>query len=67
MMTNAVELISFDETERVTLLSRSTIFRQIKSGEFPQPVPLGDKKRAFVKAEVEAYIRERVASRKGAA
>lgn len=56
-------LISIKEAARLTSLSRTSINEKRAVGKFPQPVPLGDKRIAFVKSEVEAWIRERIAAR----
>ncbi len=57
-------LISIKEAARITSLSRTSINEKRAAGKFPQPVPLGDKRIAFVKGEVEAWIRERIAARR---
>ncbi|RWO51023.1 AlpA family phage regulatory protein [Mesorhizobium sp.] len=56
-------LISIKEAARITSLSRTSINEKRSAGKFPQPVPLGDKRIAFVKSEVEQWIRDRIASR----
>lgn len=56
-------LISIKEAARITSLSRTSINEKRAAGKFPQPVPLGDKRIAFVKSEVEDWIRSRIAAR----
>ncbi|TSE07593.1 AlpA family phage regulatory protein [Mesorhizobium intechi] len=56
-------LISIKEAARITSLSRTSINEKRAAGKFPQPVPLGDKRIAFVKSEVEQWIRDRIAAR----
>jgi prophage regulatory protein len=56
-------LISIKEAARLTSLSRTSINEKRSAGKFPQPVPLGDKRIAFVKSEVEQWIRDRIAER----
>lgn len=46
-------------------VSRSTLFRLIAAGEFPRPVALSERTRAWPSSEVEKWIAER--SARGAA
>jgi prophage regulatory protein len=61
------ELIRFPEVERITATKRGTIYPLIRSGQFPQPVPIGLRAVAFVRAEVETWIQQRIESRETAA
>lgn len=54
------------EVKHRTGLSRSTIYRQIKAGEFPAPVPLGQRAVGWLSSDVDQFIESRVASRKSA-
>lgn len=56
-------LISLNEVSRVTSLSRTAINRYRAEGRFPQPVPVGFKRIAFVRSEVVAWIEARIAER----
>jgi prophage regulatory protein len=57
-------LISIKEAARLTSLSRTSINEKRAVGKFPQPVSLGGPKRiAFVRSEVLAWIRDRIAAR----
>lgn len=58
-------LISMRETCGLTTLSRTTINTRRLAGAFPQAVPLGEKRIAFVRAEVEQWIRDRITARNG--
>ena len=60
---NAPTLISMNETVRATSLSRTMLNRYRAEGRFPAAVPLGDRRFAFVRAEVNAWISERIARR----
>jgi len=64
-MTKNVEpfLISIGEACRLTSLSRSSINKLRATGHFPKAVPLGEKRIAFVRAEVMAWIEQRIESR----
>ncbi|MDG4898057.1 AlpA family phage regulatory protein [Mesorhizobium sp. WSM4976] len=66
-MDGEAALISIKEAARLTSLSRTSINEKRAAGKFPQPVPLGDKRIAFVKSEVDAWIRERIAARRSEA
>lgn len=57
--------IRLKEVQALTRLSRSEIYRRSSLGSFPQRVRLGEKSVAWVKAEVEAWMAERVAERDG--
>lgn len=49
----------------IVSLSRSQLHRMVTAGTFPAPVPLGDGRAvAFVAAEVEAWLQERMACRR---
>ncbi len=50
-----------------TGLSRSTIYVRLDQGRFPRPVSLGGRAVGWIEAEVDEWIRERIAeSRSGA-
>lgn len=44
-------------------LSRSTIYKRLNLGEFPQPVPLGDRAVGWLESEVQQWIDERIQRR----
>jgi predicted DNA-binding transcriptional regulator AlpA len=48
-------------------LSRTAINRWRSLGKFPVAVPLGDKRVAFIRTEVEGWIRDRINERSQAA
>lgn len=56
-------LISLNDACELTSLSRTAINNRRSLGTFPRAVPLGDKRVAFVRSEVEQWIRERIAER----
>ncbi|ASY58450.1 hypothetical protein SS05631_c35360 [Sinorhizobium sp. CCBAU 05631] len=60
---DAPTLISLNDVCRLTSLSRTAINRWRSLGLFPAAVPLGDKRVAFVKAEVEQWVCDRIAER----
>ena len=48
-----------------TSLSRSTIYRRMALGSFPQTVPLGGRV-AWVESEIEEWVLDRIAAHRGA-
>lgn len=56
-------LISIRDVCQLTSLSRTAINMRRAQGRFPAPVRLGDKRVAFVRAEVEQWIKDRIAER----
>lgn len=60
---NAPRLMSLNDAARVTSLSRSQINALRLAGLFPAAVRLGERRLAFVRTEVEAWIDEKIAGR----
>lgn len=56
-------LVSLKTACAMTSLSRTMINRYRSEGRWPVAVPLGDKRIAFVKAEVQGWIAARIAAR----
>lgn len=54
-------LIRLPEVLERVGLSRSTIYTRIKEGTFPSPVKIGEKSMAFLEADVDAWILDRLA------
>jgi len=52
-------LLRLPEVLRLTGLSRSTLYRKIKAGEFPRPVKLGKRAVGWRESEVIAWINGR--------
>ena len=48
-----------------TGLSRSTIYVRLDQGRFPQPVSLGARAVGWIEAEVDGWMRERIAASRG--
>ena len=63
MATAPPALVSLKEVCRITSLSRTAINQRRKDGTFPAAVSLGDKRVAFVRSEVDSWIRARIGSR----
>ena len=65
-MTNAtkpVQLLRLPEVLIRTGLGRSTIWALIAQGRFPRQVKLSERSSAWVDAEVDAWVAQRVAMR----
>lgn len=65
--TDQLRLIRLPSVLEVVALSRSEWYRLVALGRAPRPVPLGDRARAWVEAEVLAWAKERIAARDKAA
>ena len=48
-----------------TGLSRSTIYVRLDQGRFPRPVSLGTRAVGWIEAEVDEWIRQRIAESRG--
>jgi prophage regulatory protein len=59
----ALRLIKMPEVRLKTGLSDSKIYAEISKGRLKPPVPLGPNSVAWVEAEVDEYIRDRIAER----
>jgi prophage regulatory protein len=58
------KLISIKETCQLTSLSRTSLWKHVRDGHFPKPIPLGNGiRKAFLESEVEQWIAARVADR----
>ena len=62
-MSDQPHLISLNDACAITSLSRTAINRWRAQGKFPTAVPLGDKRVAFIRSEVEKWINDRIAER----
>lgn len=62
-MNDNYPLVSLNDVAKMTSLSRTAINLKRKAGTFPAAVPLGEKRVAFVRSEVTAWINARIAAR----
>jgi prophage regulatory protein len=53
-------LISLNDAAALTSLSRTMLNRYRAAGSFPEAVPMGDRRIAFVRGEVLAWIQDRI-------
>lgn len=58
--------LKIKQVQQLTSLSRTSIQGLVAAGEFPQPVPVTERRRAFLASEVEAWLQSRVAIRDAA-
>lgn len=55
-----MSFLRLPEVKRMTGLSRSSIYMQIKTGQFPAPVKLGGRAVGWVEDEILTWARDRV-------
>jgi prophage regulatory protein len=63
-MTTEISLIRINKVLLQTGLARSTIYKLISVGEFPQPVKITSKSSAWVSTEVDDWKLSRMKERK---
>lgn len=61
--THVSRLMSPNEASFATTMSKTLLRSMSLEGAFPQPLVIGQKRIAYVRAEVEAFIDTRIASR----
>ncbi len=61
---NSPRLMAPKDAAAATSLSRTLLTLMAAEGQFPQPVQLGERRIAYVRAEVEAWIDQRIAARR---
>lgn len=64
---NGPILMSPKEAAQQTSLSRQLLALMARAGEFPLPVQLGERRTAYVRAEVVDWMAKRIAARAGSA
>ena len=57
-----VRFLRLPEVVARTGLSRSTIYVRLDQGRFPRPVSLGGRAVGWIEAEVDEWMRERIAA-----
>lgn len=63
---NQPSLVSLNDACAMTSMSRTMLNRYRDEGRFPQAVPLGERRVAFVRSEVQDWISARIAARAAA-
>lgn len=56
-------LMSPKEAATETSLSRQLLMLMAREGQFPLPVQLGERRQAYVRAEVIGWVQDRIAAR----
>lgn len=51
-----IEIHRRNEVEKVTGLSRSTIYKRISEGSFPKPIPLGGRLVGWKKSDIQEWL-----------
>jgi len=59
---NAYRILRRKQVEEVTGLSRSTLYKFIKEGLFPQPISLGSRAVGWIDSEVNLWVSNRIAA-----
>ena len=60
---NAHSFIRLRQVLNRTGLTRSTLYAYIRDGRFPAPVPISERCVAWVEAEIDRWIADRIANR----
>ena len=65
MSTNTIDrVLRWREVRDRVALSRSTVWRMIRNGTFPPPVPLGAQSVGWISSEIDAWLASRAALRR---
>ena len=59
-MSQTIRMLRLPDVIRKTGLSRSQIYRLVDMGSFPGQVHLGERTAAWIEAEVEQWLTERI-------
>ncbi|MFA6201890.1 MAG: AlpA family phage regulatory protein [Gallionella sp.] len=49
-------LLNIHQVSAVVTLSKSTVYRLVKDGKFPQPVRISYKRVGWLKADVDSFV-----------
>jgi prophage regulatory protein len=64
--TDDLELLTADEAcQHLGGMNRATLYRGVASGRFPRPVKIGPNMARWVRGELQAVVRARIAERDG--
>jgi prophage regulatory protein len=55
-------ILGIADVQRETSFSRTTIWRRIRDGNFPKPIPLGGRRVGWPEREIEAWKAKLIAS-----
>ena len=62
-----MRLLKLKDVMHTTGLARSTVYKYINDGNFPKPIPLGERNVAWLESEIEDWILEKIEQRDMAA
>lgn len=62
-MTQGKRILRVADVRERTGLGRTTIWRWVQSGQFPQPIRVGANYTGWIEEEIDAWIAERAAER----
>ncbi|MGZ8910995.1 MAG: helix-turn-helix transcriptional regulator [Methylococcaceae bacterium] len=62
-MQQSNKIIRLPKAQEKTGLSRSTIYKLISSGDFPQQIKLSPRTMGFLESEIDSWIESRIDSR----
>ena len=60
-----INVIRLNQVCKQTGLGKSTIYKLIKQGAFPPPIKLSERASAWVVAEVDAWLEEKITGTRG--
>lgn len=60
-----ISIIRLKQVLRKTGIGRSTLYHQIKSGEFPRPIKLGSRSVGWITSEIESWITAKAQKNRG--
>lgn len=61
-MTTPQNILRRDAVERMTGLSRSTLYAKVAAGEFPKPIKLGARAVGWLERDIAAWQEARIAA-----
>jgi prophage regulatory protein len=64
-MDNNYRLIRRNDVEHITGLKRSSLYAKMAEGCFPKPIKLGSRTVAWLAADVQAWINEKISESRG--
>lgn len=56
-------LVTYEQARKLTSLARTSMYKMVRDGKFPKPVLIGAVRKAFIEAEIHAWIQARIAAR----
>ena len=63
----SIRFLRMRDVMAVTGLSRPSVYRFIKKGDFPQPVKLGELTSAWIESEIQEWCKKKIAGSRGEA